>query len=100
MSEGYCKIDPEAARADISRITQSIELLQQAYQTLSQLIAQAESMQGRTPLAISNKARELQDRIKMLNESLGSANNDIKSAVIEYQEKDSEAASYINRGGY
>ncbi len=101
MSNDYFKIDPEAARADISKITQAMELLQQAYQTLSQLIAQSESMQGQTPLAISNKAHELQKRITKLNdEHLSGANNGIKDAVAEYQERDAEEGVLIDRGGY
>ncbi|MCR4609911.1 MAG: hypothetical protein K5750_09500 [Eubacterium sp.] len=99
MNEGYCKIDPEAAISDISKINQSIELLQQAYQALSQLCAQAESMQGKTPIAISNKARELQLRINNLNKHLNDSVGAIRSAVEEYQSMDSELSGGILRTG-
>ncbi len=89
---GYCRIDPEAAMADISKINRSIELIGSANQALAQLESRANEMRGKTPAAISEKSQELQKRLGALLECLQQSIMAINNAVEEYQSNDISAS--------
>ena len=88
-------IDQAAAQADIAKMNQAINHLNQARRTVNQLLAEAESMQGQTAQAIREKAQEMQTRIDRLTRQLQNSVNLISRTVRHYQELDDVHATKI-----
>ena len=88
-------IDQAAAQADIAKMNQAISHLNQARRTVSQLLAEAETMQGQTAQAIREKAQEMQTRIDRLTRQLQNSVNLISRTVRHYQELDDAHAAKI-----
>lgn len=88
-------IDQAAAQADIAKMNQAINHLNQARRTVNQLLAEAESMQGQTAQAIREKAQEMQTRIDRLTRQLQNSVNLISRTVRHYQELDEAHAAKI-----
>ena len=90
-------IDEGVARSDMAKMNQAISDLQQARQTIAQLINEAEAMQGQTGAAILEKAQELQARIDRLTRQLQTSVQLLGSAVEHYQQIDDAHAAKIRR---
>lgn len=88
-------IDEGVARSDMSKMSQAIQHLNQARRTVTQLMSEAQGMQGQTGMAIAEKAQELQYRIDKLTRQLQTSISLLNSAVVHYQQLDNEHASKI-----
>ncbi len=93
------KIDPSAAATDISNLKQAQTILIEAKNTVVRLNASAGDIKGNTGTAIQVKAQQLINKLDELSNNLAGAQNAIKSAVIDYQNRDAEAAAQIMKGG-
>lgn len=92
-------IDPSAANADIAKINQAIEKLNESQNSIKKLSASAGDMTGQTGPAIVEKCTQLSSQIDALKTNLNTTIRLIKSAVKEYQEKDAELAAAYRNGG-
>ena len=92
-------IDPSAANADIAKINQAIEKLNESQNSIKKLSASAGDMTGQTGPAIEEKCTQLSSQIDALKTNLNTTIRLIKSAVKEYQEKDAELAAAYRNGG-
>lgn len=90
-------IDEAVARSDMAKMNQAITHLKQARQTVTQLMNEAETMQGQTGTAIVEKAQELQARIDRLTRQLQTSVSLLGSAVAHYQQLDDDHAARIRR---
>lgn len=97
MSFDTYVIDEAAARADISKMNQAVQHLNQARRTVVQLMSEAQSMEGQTGQAIYEKAQELQYRIDRLVRQLQNSGALIQRTVSHYQQLDNEHAIRIRR---
>ena len=95
MSYDTMIIDEDAARSDINKMNQAIELLTQARQSVVQLENSAESMQGHVGNAIAEKSQELEKRIDMLIRQLKNSISTVENTVREFQQYDSGFAGKI-----
>lgn len=92
-------IDPDAASADIAKIRSAIEKLNESQSSIKQLSTNASDMTGQTGPAIVEKCTQLSSQIDALKTNLNTTIGLIKSAVREYQKKDSGTAKAIQNGG-
>lgn len=92
-------IDPDAARADITRIKRAIDKLEEAQNNIRKLQNSASDMTGQTGTAITEKCSQLTKQLKDLESNLTYTIRLIQSAVREYQEKDQQLANAFRRGG-
>lgn len=92
-------IDPSAANADIAKINQAIEKLNESQNSIKKLSASAGDMTGQIGPAIVEKCTQLSSQIDALKTNLNTTIRLIKSAVKEYQEKDAELAAAYRNGG-
>ena len=99
MANGIILIDPDAARADISKIKAAISRLEESQNSIKKLSAGAGDMTGQTGTAITEKCSELSAQLNSLKTNLNYTIRLIQSAVAEYQEKDRELANAFRRGG-
>ena len=90
-------IDEAVARSDMAKMNQAIAHLRQARQTVTQLLNEAETMQGQTGTAIVEKAQELQARIDRLTRQLQTSVALLGSAVAHYQQLDDDHAARIRK---
>lgn len=97
MSMDTYVIDEAAARSDMAKMRQAIQHLNQARQTVTQLLTEAESMQGQTGQAIAEKAQELQYRIDRLTRQLQNSIRLLNSTVAHYQQLDDAHAARIRQ---
>lgn len=88
-------IDEAVARSDMAKMNQAIAHLKQARQTVTQLMNEAETMQGQTGAAIVEKAQELQHRIDRLTRQLQNSVSLLGSTVAHYQQLDDTHAARI-----
>lgn len=88
-------IDEAAARADMIKMNEAIEHLKQARRAVSQLVNEAETMQGQTGAAIVEKAQELLYRIDRLISQLQTSVALLGSTVAHYQQIDNAHAAKI-----
>lgn len=88
-------IDEGVARSDMAKMSQAIQHLNHARRTVTQLMTEAQSMQGQTGMAIAEKAQELQYRIDKLTRQLQTSISLINSTVVHYQQNDDEHAARI-----
>lgn len=88
-------IDEAVARSDMAKMNQAITHLKQARQTVTQLMNEAETMQGQTGTAIVEKAQELQYRIDRLTRQLQNSVSLLGSTVAHYQQLDDAHAAKI-----
>ena len=102
MSSSGIIISYEAAERDVRNLEQAKATLNDALETLYNLLATAESIHGKTGTAIQNKTKQLIGRLKNLNMNLESAQKAINTAVKEKREADESAAQLINNnnGGF
>ncbi len=99
MAGSMIYIDPDAASADISKLSAAISRLEEAQSSIRQLNTQAGTMTGQTGQAIQEKCTVLSGQLDALKENLNYTIRLIRSAVREYQEKDSQYAGAIRNGG-
>lgn len=92
-------IDPDAARADITKIKHAISKLEEAQNNIRKLQNSASDMTGQTGTAITEKCNQLNTQLKDLQSNLTYTIRLIQSAVREYQEKDQQLANAFRRGG-
>lgn len=90
-------IDEGVARSDMTKMSQAIQHLNQARKTVTQLMAEAQTMQGQTGMAIAEKAQELQYRIDKLTRQLQTSISLLNSTVVHYQQLDDAHAAKIRR---
>lgn len=88
-------IDEAAAKADMIKMNESIEHLKRARQAVSQLMNEAEAMQGQTGAAIVEKTQELLTRIDRLIRQLQTSVSLLASTVAHYQQLDDAHAAKI-----
>ena len=91
-------IDPDAASADIKKITDAINKLNKSQNSIKMLSTSASDMTGQTGPAIVEKCTQLSSQIDALKTNLNTTIGLINSAIREYQEKDLEAAKAIQNG--
>lgn len=99
MVNGTILIDPDAARADITKLRAAINKLEEAQGSIKKLSASAGDMTGQTGMAITEKCNQLNSQIKDLESNLNYTIKLVQSAVKEYQEKDRDLAGAFRRGG-
>ena len=92
-------IDPDAANADIKKINDAINKLNESQNSIKQLSTNASDMTGQTGPAIVEKCTQLSSQIDALKTNLNTTIRLIKSAVKEYQEKDADLAKHYQNGG-
>lgn len=92
-------IDPDAASADIKKINDAIDKLNESQNSIKQLSTSASDMTGQTGPAIVEKCTQLSSQIDALKTNLNYTIGLIKSAVKEYQEKDADLAKQYQNGG-
>lgn len=92
-------IDPDAANADIKKINDAINKLNESQNSIKQLSTNASDMTGQTGPAIVEKCTQLSSQIDALKTNLNYTIGLIKSAVREYQEKDADLAKQYQNGG-
>ena len=92
-------IDPDAASADIKKINEAINKLNESQNSIKMLSTSASDMTGQTGPAIVKKCTQLSSQIDALKTNLNTTIGLINSAIREYQEKDLEAAKAIQNGG-
>lgn len=92
-------IDPDAANADIKKINDAINKLNESQNSIKQLSTNASDMTGQTGPAIVEKCTQLSSQIDALKTNLNTTIGLIKSAVKEYQEKDADLAKHYQNGG-
>lgn len=92
-------IDPDAANADIKKINDAINKLNESQNSIKQLSTNASDMTGQTGPAIVEKCTQLSSQIDALKTNLNYTIGLIKSAVKEYQEKDADLAKQYQNGG-
>ena len=92
---GQIAIDSAAAQADIQKITMAKQKLVDSLNSLNSLKTQASGMQGMTGTAIVNKAMELENQIKRLNEKLDASCSFINTTVARYKDLDRQYAAQI-----
>lgn len=97
MSFDTYVIDEAAARSDMAKMNLAIGNLKLARQAVTQLLAEAETMQGQTGAAIAEKAQQLQYRIDTLTRQLLNSISLLNSTVIHYQQLDEAHAAKIRR---
>ena len=90
-------IDEAVARSDMAKMNQAIQHLNQARRTVTQLLTEAQTMQGQTGQAIAEKAQELQYRIDRLTRQLQTSVSLLNRAVVHYQQLDDAHAAKIRR---
>ena len=95
MFNGEYKIDADAGRSDIKRLSEAAENLRQARQALVRLQNSADTMTSETTRAISEKSAELQKRIDMLNAQISRASQNIQAAITAYLQFDAAHAGNI-----
>lgn len=99
MANGTIRIDPDAAGADIAKLKAALTKLEEARNSIKKLQISAGEMRGQTGTAITEKCRELDAQLRTLETNLNYTIRLIRSAVLEYQEKDRQLADAIQRGG-
>ena len=92
-------IDPDAASADIKKINDAIDKLNESQNSIKMLSTSASDMTGQTGPAIVEKCMQLSSQIDALKTNLNYTIRLIKSAVKEYQEKDADLAKQYQNGG-
>ncbi len=92
-------IDPDAANADIKKINDAINKLNESQNSIKQLSTNASDMTGQTGPAIVEKCTQLSSQIDALKTNLNYTIGLIKSAVREYQEKDADLPKQYQNGG-
>lgn len=99
MANSTILIDPDAARADISKLRSALGKLEESQGSIKKLSASAGDMTGQTGTAITEKCSDLNAQIGQLKENLNYTIRLIQSAVKEYQEKDQQLAGAFRSGG-
>lgn len=99
MANGTILINPDAARADISKLRAALNNLEESQSSIKKLSASAGDMTGQTGMAITEKCNQLNAQINKLKENLNYTIRLIQSAVREYQEKDQQLANSFRSGG-
>lgn len=92
-------IDPDAASADIKKINEAINKLNESQNSIKMLSTNASDMTGQTGPAIVEKCTQLSSQIDALKTNLNTTIGLINSAIREYQEKDADLAKQYQNGG-
>ncbi len=93
---GMVKIVDDAARADIAKIRNAQENLNDSLASIQKLRANASAMQGQTGSAIVEQSQKMEARINEMNSKLTATIATIEKIVNWYHEEDRRLASKIH----
>ncbi len=94
--DGKIMIDEDAAMKDVRRLREAKAILQESYDAMGHMAAQAAGFQGNTNAAISEKGMEMVGRIRKMMEKLEEAADFIEKTVAHYRKLDAELKAAIN----
>ena len=94
-SSGRITIDEQAAQADIRRIGQAVDYLENSKRAIDNILNQASDERGRTADAIVVKTMELGKQIQDMIARLNETSSFISRTVAHYQEVDRQVKEAI-----
>jgi uncharacterized protein YlxW (UPF0749 family) len=94
---GKITIDEVAAKKDINRINEAILKMENAGNSINQLVQQGTQMKGQSAQALVSKGSELKKQIDKLINSLQAESSSISKAVAKYKRIDQEVKAAMER---